>query len=31
VSNTWVIYLREGNNPGKLGLIPHNAAAPNGD
>ncbi len=24
VSNTWVIYLLVGNNPGKLGLIPHN-------
>ena len=24
VSNTWVIYLGVGNNPGKPGLIPHN-------
>src|SRR5271170_6420250 len=24
VSNTWVIYLLVGNNPGKPGLIPHN-------
>ena len=23
VSNTWVIYLLVGNNPGKPGLIPH--------
>src|SRR5579864_2525807 len=23
VSNTWIIYLLVGNNPGKLGLIPH--------
>jgi hypothetical protein len=26
VSNTWVIYLLVGNNPGKPGLIPHNLA-----
>jgi len=24
VSNAWVIYLRVGNNSGKLELIPHN-------
>ena len=24
MSNTWVIYLRVGDNPRKLGLIPHN-------
>ena len=24
VSNTWIIYLQVGDNPGKLGLIPHN-------
>jgi hypothetical protein len=23
VSNTWIIYPKVGNNPGKLGLIPH--------
>ena len=23
VSNTWIIYLLVGNNPGKPGLIPH--------
>ena len=23
VSNTWVTYLKVGDNPGKLGLIPH--------
>ena len=25
VSNTWVTYPQEGDNPGKPGLIPHNA------
>ena len=24
VSNTWIIYLLVGDNPGKPGLIPHN-------
>jgi hypothetical protein len=24
VSNAWITYLWAGNNPGKLGLIPHN-------
>ena len=30
VSNTWVIYLRVGNNTGKLVLIPHDILWPNG-
>ena len=31
VSNTWITYLRVGDNPSNEGLIPHNAAAPHGD
>ena len=30
VSNTWVIYLRVWDNPGKLGLIPGKTTAPSG-
>ena len=30
MSNAWVIYLRVGNNTGKLVLIPHDIAGPSG-
>ena len=31
VSNAYATYLSEGDNPAKVGLIPHEAGAPHGD
>ena len=31
VSNAYATYLSEGNNPAKVGLIPHKTGAPHGD
>ena len=31
VSNAYATYLSEGDNPAKVGLIPHKTGAPHGD
>jgi hypothetical protein len=31
VSNAYATYLSEGNNPAKVGLIPHKTGTPHGD
>ena len=31
VSNAYATYLSEGDNPAKVGLIPHEAGVPHGD